>query len=250
MLVRTVKDLVCELQPTTTSEVSHGPTPPAAQSCVPHRAQRRARPPPRLHALALPAATALWRPVQAVVKAPRAVRRRAGTALSPFIFLSLSLMRSLSLSLSRARAHSLSLSLELSRNSLALSPSRCLSLARSRPRAFSLLLALALSLSLSLSLSPPAASCPAACSALPTVPIAACLHLSRALPPPAASCPAACSALSHRAHRCLPTPTPPLDRIGEGSTPATIYRARAQHPSCPCRCDLLNEHALQQPAPW
>jgi len=207
MLVRSVKDLVRELQPTTTSEVSHGPTPPAAQSCVPHRAPRRARPPPRLHALALPAATALWRPVPAVVKAPRAVRRRAGTALSPFIFLSLSLLRAVSLSLPCARTLSLSLSLELSRNSLALSPSRCLSLARSRPRAFSLLLALALSLSLSLSRSllrpcralpraqrcPPCPSPPAYTSPAnsllrprralpraqrcPTVPIAAYLHL-------------------------------------------------------------------------
>jgi hypothetical protein len=53
MLVRAVEDLVRELHPITTSEVSHGPAPPAAQSCVPHRAPRSARPPPRLHVVAL-----------------------------------------------------------------------------------------------------------------------------------------------------------------------------------------------------
>jgi hypothetical protein len=72
-------------------------------------------------------------------------------------------------------------------------------------------------------------------------------------------------------------PTPPLDRSGAGSTPVTIYpKARAQHFSCPWRCDrpgvlpqqpapaqlfsckwrcerpcvLLVPPALQQPAPW
>jgi hypothetical protein len=60
MLVRAVEDLVSELQLTTTPEVSHDHAPPAAKSCAPHSAQRHARPPSRLHTLALPAATALW----------------------------------------------------------------------------------------------------------------------------------------------------------------------------------------------
>ena len=54
---------------------------------------------------------------------------------------------------------------------------------------------------------------------------------------------------------CPASPTPPLDRIGVGSTPATIYpRALAQHFSCQWRCNrpdvLLLQTALQQPAPW
>ena len=76
---------------------------------------------------------------------------------------------------------------------------------------------------------------------------------------------------------CPAQPTPPLDRSGAGSTPATIYpKARAQHFSCPWRCDrpcvlpqqpapaqlfsckwlcerpcaLLLPPALQQPAHW
>jgi hypothetical protein len=37
---------------------------------------------------------------------------------------------------------------------------------------------------------------------------------------------------------CPAQPTPPLDRSGVGSTPATIYpRTRAQHFSCPWRCE-------------
>ena len=55
---------------------------------------------------------------------------------------------------------------------------------------------------------------------------------------------------------CPAQPTPPLDRIGIGSTPVTDYlpRTRAQLLSCPWRCDrhgvLLLPTALQQSAPW